>query len=571
MKAMILAAGRGTRLLPFTRHTPKPLFTLNRRPVLDMLLERLQRAGCREVIINTHHLHEQIEDAIRQQRHAIAVRTCYEPEILGTGGAIRNVAWFWTGEPLLVINADIVTDIDLNAIYRFHGRHAFPVTMVMHDHPEYNAVAVDQDDFIVDFYHSGRGDGTWRRLAFTGIHVVESRVLDFLPPSGPAHIIDAYGAMVAAGQRIKALVISQHYWRDIGTPAAYRAAAIDYMAPAAFATAFGQPPPGPIHRSRLQGDGSDRQWYRLTTGRHSLILADHGIRPCRAVRQEVDAFVDIGRHLRSKGVAVPQIGLFDTFAGLVFLEDLGERHLQDAARQLNTDQLGRLYRRVIDRWLDMALEGAAGFDIAWTCQTTHYDRGVILERECRYFVEAFLHGYMGRSDAYPDFEEEFQRLADQVQTFGITGFMHRDLQSRNIMIKGTDIHFIDFQGGRLGPLQYDLASLLIDPYVALPPGLQNDLRTYAARAFHERTGMDMVRFQSGVEYCAIARNLQILGAFGYLSRVKGKRYFEAFIPAALKTLQRRLTASSTLHLPKLSALLTQLTAPPSSQRQEESA
>lgn len=564
MKAMILAAGRGTRLLPFTRHTLKPLFTLNRRPVLDLTLERLKQAGCREVTVNTHHLHDQIEALVNARDDAMAVHTCHEPEILGTGGAIRNVASFWAGGPLLVINADIVTDIDLAAICRFHNRNACPVTMVMHDHPDFNTVAVDQEDCVAGFDASGPDAGPLRRLAFTGIHVLDGRVLDFLPRSGPAHIIDAYAKMIAAGERIKAFIATGHYWRDIGTPAAYKAAAFEHMAPEAFACAFGSLPREPIRRRPLQGDGSDRQWHRLTAGPRNLIMADHGIRPHRDTRQEVDAFVDIGRHLYARGAAVPRIYLHDTFAGLVFLEDLGDRHLQDAARELKEEQLRQLYCRVIDQWLDMAVQGGRGFDVAWTYQGARYDRRLILDRECRYFVEAFLNGYLGRPDAYAEMADEFEQLADHALVNGWTGFMHRDLQSRNIMIKAERICFIDFQGGRLGPLQYDLASLLIDPYTALDPGLQDDLRTYAARALHRRTGAHIERFLQGFDYCAVARNLQILGAFGYLSRVKGKTYFEAYIPAALSSLQRRLSILRQGRLHKLRALLAHITSHPSS-------
>ena len=148
MKAMILAAGLGTRLLPHTRHTPKPLFTLNRRPMLALIIERLQRAGCTAIIINTHHLHEQIEAFADGLDLSIPVTLRHEPEILGTGGGIRNTADLWSDAPLLVINADIVSDIDFARVYRFHLDHGCPVTMVMHDYPKFNMVSVDPNDMV---------------------------------------------------------------------------------------------------------------------------------------------------------------------------------------------------------------------------------------------------------------------------------------------------------------------------------------------------------------------------------------------------------------------------------------
>ncbi len=553
MKALILAAGLGTRLLPFTRHTPKPLFTLNGRPVLELTLERLQKAGCREVTINTHYHPEQIERFLAGRSYAMPVRTRHEPEILGTGGAIRNVADFWReDEWLLVVNSDIVTDIDLARVTAFHRTHQGAVTMVMHDFPRFNSVWVNAEDWVSGFDESRPPAGDHRQLAFTGIHVVTRRVLDFLPPAGPAHIIDAYTAMLRAGQAIKALVVRDHYWQDIGTPESYRTTALDHMAPLAFETAFGRRPRTHVAAQLLQGDGSDRRWHRLEAEGRSLVLADHGICAQPDGRQEADAFVHIGRHLEAKGAPVPHIYLYDTFAGLVFLEDLGDRHLQDAARALAPEARQALYRKVIDAWVPMAVDGAREFDPAWTWQSTHYDRGVILERECRYFVEAFLNGFLGQKISYDDLAAEFEQLADGALRFGHMGFMHRDLQSRNIMLQNDRVRFIDFQGGRLGPLQYDLASLLIDPYVALTPPEQERLLAYAVKVLSGCATLDVQAFLRGYDYCALTRNLQMLGAFGFLSRVKGKRSFEAYMPQAVATLNRRIPEVG-IALPRLQA------------------
>ncbi len=549
MKAMILAAGLGTRLRPFTRHTPKPLFTIGQQPLLGIIIERLCQAGCKAVMINTHHLHEQIEAYVSHHAFPIQVETRYEPEILGTGGGIANVADFWDSGPLMVINADIVSDIDLARTFGDHQGHDFPVTMVMHHHSDFNTVSVDTDHFVVAFGPS-QEQKTWRKMAFTGIHVLDRRVLDFLPSKGPAHIIDAYEQMLACGEKIKAHVVRDHYWQDIGTPQNYSAAVYDHMAPMAFKHAFGSRPAFPITRHRMHGDGSDRHWYRLEADGQTLIMVDHDIRP-HPGWQEVDAYVAIGRHLHAIGVAVPHIFLHDNCAGLVFMEDLGEQHLQALIPQQTKSEKRRFYEQVIDQWIHLAIEGAKEFDPAWTHQSTHYDRDLILEKECRYFMEAFLHGYLGWNIAYEDMAVEFEHLVDGVRQFGINGLMHRDLQSRNIMIKAGRIHFIDFQGSRMGPLQYDLASLLIDPYVALPVGLQDQLRAYCTAKLQLRHGLDPDRFQQGYRYCALTRNLQILGAFAFLSRVKGKIEFKKYIPQAVKSLQHNLSCLQTESLPKL--------------------
>jgi aminoglycoside/choline kinase family phosphotransferase len=131
-------------------------------------------------------------------------------------------------------------------------------------------------------------------------------------------------------------------------------------------------------------------------------------------------------------------------------------------------------------------------------------------------------GYLNLDIEFEDLTPDFYHLADRIQELSYEGFMHRDFQSRNIMVNGADIFFIDFQGGRMGPIQYDLASLLIDPYTALSQPLQAQLLNFAPIISTKLIPLSPERFQKGFHYCAISRNLQILGAFGFLSRVKKK-------------------------------------------------
>jgi NDP-sugar pyrophosphorylase family protein len=547
MKALILAAGLGTRLRPYTNHRPKALFTINERPVLGRIIDTLYRSGFEAVWVNAHHHQDQIESYVKGVHFPIPVTVFHEVDILGTGGAVRNVAGHWESGPLLIINADVVSDIDPAQVYAFHQAHGYPVTMVMHDREEFNSVCVDTDDFVAGFNCKARQGQ--RVMAFTGIHVIERKVLEFLPLQGAAHIIDAYRQMLEAGERIKACVITNHYWQDIGTPARYQAAVFDHMAPRAFEAAFGVRPAGPIDRRQLHGDGSDRNWYRLTSGSCTLILADHGIRQ-GPEQQEVDAYVSIGRHLHACGVAVPRIYLHDSCSGLAFAEDLGDVHLQSLISRLDEPRQRHLYQQVIDLWLTMAVEGGRHFDPDWTWQSTHYDRQVILERECRYFLEAFVQGFLGWPWTYDEFSSEFEAIARQIDQTQIPGFLHRDFQSRNIMVQHPRMVFIDFQGGRLGPIQYDLASLLIDPYADLSQESQDQLFAYGAARLGSRYGVNLEKFKAGYALCAVARNLQILGAFAFLSRVKGKCQFKAFIPGAVGSLVRNLCRSP-VSLPKL--------------------
>ena len=151
MMALVLAAGYGTRLRPYSDHTPKPLFTLNRQPLLDIMIRRLIAAGARTIIVNTHHRHQQIEDlssaaVLCRNRH-----DRHEPSILGTGGAIRNTAKIWQSQPLLVVNSDIYTDFDFQAFYRFHLDHGQPISLALCHHPAFNSVVVDSADNVAGF------------------------------------------------------------------------------------------------------------------------------------------------------------------------------------------------------------------------------------------------------------------------------------------------------------------------------------------------------------------------------------------------------------------------------------
>jgi aminoglycoside/choline kinase family phosphotransferase len=159
---------------------------------------------------------------------------------------------------------------------------------------------------------------------------------------------------------------------------------------------------------------------------------------------------------------------------------------------------------------------------------------------------------------FQDLEDEFRSLADKALKFSMNGFMHRDLQSRNIMVRDNRFYFIDFQGGRLGPIQYDLASLLIDPYVNLSRPVQEILLEFAVKTLSPVIRIDPDKFLFCYQYCAITRNLQILGAFGFLSRIKKKTYFEKYIPNAIKTLKHNLFSLDTIELTGLKAIVEKL-------------
>ncbi|MDQ1329832.1 MAG: hypothetical protein QG578_94 [Thermodesulfobacteriota bacterium] len=564
MKALILAAGLGTRLAPYTDHTPKPLFPVAGRPLLDIIIRNLEAAGCESIIINTHHLHNKIDAFLNSRQYSIPVKTLYEPVILGTGGAIKNAGAFWNNRPFIVINSDIYTDIDLSKVYRFHLDHDHTATLVLTDYEEFNNVLVGKDDSIIGFGNRcadslpPANQENIRRLAFTGIQVLDPEILDFIPANSFSNSIDVFRQMISAGKKIHAFMPEKHSWNDLGTPEKYTETVTREAAPKAFRLAFPDYKDHEINMIRLKGDGSDRRWSRLSSEKYSLILADHGIKK-ELSATEADSFIAIGIHLHDRGLPVPEIILHDSFSGLVFLEDLGDMNFQTVILGAKSQsEIISWYKTVIDLLIKMSLDGGSGFDVSWTYQTPCYTEELILEKECRYFTDAFLKGYLNKDIDFNEYENEFRVIASRALEYQVKGFMHRDMQSRNIMVKEGGIYFIDFQGGRLGPVQYDLASLLIDPYVGLPSGVRSELAGYCAGRISSPAGIKADDFLQSFRYCSITRNLQILGAFGYLTRVKWKPFFEKYIPAALKSLKESLETPEGKDFPKLKSLIDNL-------------
>ncbi|MGD8368699.1 MAG: phosphotransferase [Desulfobacterales bacterium] len=559
---MILAAGLGTRLRPHTEHTPKALFPVAGTPIIDRIIQALAEGGCTGIIVNTHHLAERLEAHLAAGRYPVPVCFRRERHILGTGGGVKNAADFFDEKPFWIVNADIDTDIDYADLYRFHLSHRHPATLALVNWPEVNTVTVTADGRITGFdaARSGPGeasatggnDAARLRRTFAGVQVVDPVVLSLLPAAGRfADIIDAYRELMARGKTVAGYFFSGR-WSDLGTAERYLQTAARQAAPIAFSCAFGGDPPARVHWTALAGDGSQRRWWRVSAAGGRLVAVSHGIRRS-AGTEEVDAFVDIGRHLAAKGVPVPKIYWHDRFSGLVFVEDLGDHHLETSVKAAGPKDRVDLYHRVIEAAVAMDLAAAEDFDPAWTWQSARYDRDLILEKECRYFSEAFVAGYLGRPNPLPKLAAEFSLLAERIAETEVPGFIHRDLQSRNIMICDGRIRFIDFQGGRIGPVQYDLASLLIDPYVDLSPQVRDALIETAAERLGTAAGAPHRRCLAGIRYCALSRNLQILGAFGFLTAA-GKPRFERAIPGAVAGLNRVLAALPQNEFPGLSAL-----------------
>jgi len=166
----------------------------------------------------------------------------------------------------------------------------------------------------------------------------------------------------------------------------------------------------------------------------------------------------------------------------------------------------------------------------------------MMEKESKYFLSAFWQGLLGLDvdDGVLAELKEIARLAGEAPG---NFFMHRAFQSRNIMIKEGAVRFIDYQGGRLGPLGYDLASLLIDPYTSLPQWFQDDLVAVYLKNINKYVALDEYEFNKQYMLLAFQRNMQIVGAFSFLYKVRKKLFFIDFIKPSVISLRNRLEDS----------------------------
>ncbi len=229
MKAMVLAAGMGERLRPLTNVYPKVLVPVVNIPVIDRIVKFLKIHGVREIIINAHHHYQKIVDYLEEGNpFGMRVKVRIEKDILGTGGGIKNTQDFWDKDPFIVINGDILTDIDLRKVYEFHLRKNNFVTMVLHDFPKYNKVRIDREMNILSI---GPGTNLKDTLAFTGIHVINPEVLDFIPEYKRYNIINCYKKLIVLEKPIRGYITTGHRWIDIGTVADYLRSNFDFLPP----------------------------------------------------------------------------------------------------------------------------------------------------------------------------------------------------------------------------------------------------------------------------------------------------------------------------------------------------
>ena len=299
---------------------------------------------------------------------------------------------------------------------------------------------------------------------------------------------------------------------------------------------------------RVPADGSRRIFYRVSSDQVSYIVMANPPRD-ENIKRENYSYLKIGSHFHGKGIPVPAIYQYDLEHGWFIMEDLGRRNLQEVA--LSSDDHTDLYKTAIELLIRIQLDCREGFDPGWCYHTQTYDR-ILMERfESDYFRTYFLQELLGLKEGLSYLRSCFEYLSYRASLADNDFVLYRDFQSRNLIVNGDRIGVVDWQGARLGPLQYDLASLLIDPYVGLTEDDRTGLYNYYVETLERRLPGSATAFTRYYPYLALQRNLQILGAFAYLSQVQGKKQFIDYVQPALASLRRFLEEC---HEPELSPL-----------------
>ena len=306
----------------------------------------------------------------------------------------------------------------------------------------------------------------------------------------------------------------------------------------------------------MAADGSGRRFLRC--GERVVVLPDLGNPRGLA---EAASFFHIGRHLAEKGCPVPRILAYDPGSGAAVCEHGGDTLLHDLVRaQASWSSSGgaaAVYRRVVRALARMQAEAARGFDPGWCWQEPVYGRETMLEQEAYCFLREFVRGELGLRRDIPGLDADFTRLADLAAAAGPILFMHRDFQSRNILVRPDgSFTFIDFQGGRLGPAAYDLASLLYDPYAMMPAATRQELYALYLDTLAGICDIDPAAFGRGFRLLALLRLMQALGAFARLARA-GKEGFRRYMAPALDNLALVLSGAGA-GFPALAALVDEL-------------
>ncbi len=530
-KAIVLAAGLGTRLRPLTAACPKPLMPVWGETMLGRMVALLRSWGVTDIAVNCHYLHEQIEKWCGEN----GCRAVHESQILGTGGVLNPLRDWIGDDDFFLVNGDIVLEgVDNCPLGRScWSNDAIGECLVTEEGPR--TIEVESASGYVTCWQSP-DSGLHGTYTYCGVALLRSKILRYVEPAGFSSIVQAYERAMMDGCFIKAINPDSMLWTDAGTIDSYVAlntdgddSAFEFLPQLIEAAkACGRENE---RISFLSSRGSDRCFFSMGPGAIAVIYDDAG-------RGENARYASHAAFLSKNGIRVPAVLADVPSQKTTVFENAGSE------RKMNIED----YTKAVESLAKFNSIKTDGIELEPPFDSK------LWEWERNLFATHCLDKRYNRTLG-EDVLAELKTVEEKLSSEPVE-LVHRDCQSTNILWKTGEMRFIDFQGMRLGPAVYDLASLLYDPYAELTPRE----RTLLARYYGKIRGRDSIA--EVLPFAAVQRLVQALGAFCRLSQI-GKKEFEKFILPALENL---LAAADEASLDAVGALAEDLIAVESQHR-----
>lgn len=303
---------------------------------------------------------------------------------------------------------------------------------------------------------------------------------------------------------------------------------------------------------QLPQAGSDRIYYRLKLGERTLIGT------YSRDKKENKTFIYLDKHFSDKGIPVPKVFAYSEDLETYLQEDLGDISLYSIVRSEGmSEQVISLYKKTIDQLVTLQIDGADGLDFQKCYPIQVFNRSSMFWdlNSFKYYFARIARAHFNEVDLNRDFHYLCDFLLDEPHQY----FMYRDCQSRNIIIHDDQPYFIDFQGGRKGAMQYDIASLLWQAGARIPYETRELLFDYYADKVAERVDLDKVAFKERYYGFVLIRMLQVLGAYGFRGLIERRSHFiESIIPALDNVQWFMKNVPLKIKLPEVDFLLRQL-------------
>ena len=224
MKALLLAAGLGTRLKPLTDNLPKALVEINGKTLLEIQIEKLSQAGFNDIIVNTHHFSQKVIDfLINNNFNATITISDESSELLDTGGGLKKAEWFFDDKPFLVYNVDVLSDLNLNKLINYHNRSSNLATLVVRNRNTMRYFLFNSENILCGWENKSTGEKIIKRqfdkitnLAFSGIQIINPSIFKLIKNKGKFSLTDLY-LKLSGTENIGSYIDNDSLWMDMGS------------------------------------------------------------------------------------------------------------------------------------------------------------------------------------------------------------------------------------------------------------------------------------------------------------------------------------------------------------------